>query len=149
MQNNWRSTQVLTPAHNVVVLPNSVLAKVGLTNLTRPDETHLIVLVVRISADHRPNVVEKILKSALAGCGCIVQDPSPVVALKTIDAIAIEAELQFRVAGPANRTPARNEVIDVVHQLREANGLSLALPAQSYLPIGTADSGNRRSASAL
>lgn len=130
---NWRSTEVLTAAHNVVLVPNSALAKVGLTNLTRPDETHVIMLAVRIAAPCRPQVVEGVLNAALQSCRRIVQDPPPIVALKAIDAVAVEAELQFRVTSPAGRTPARNEVIDVVHQHCEANGLTFAPPPQSYL----------------
>ncbi len=72
VQNNWRSTQVLTPANNLVVLPNSTLAKVGLTNLTKPDESHLVILPIRVSSDSRPAEVEAILKSALQTCQCIV-----------------------------------------------------------------------------
>ena len=135
VQNNWRSTQVLTPANNLVVLPNSTLAKVGLTNLTKPDESHLVILPIRVTSDSRPAEVEAILKSALQTCQCIVQSPAPVVALKGIDAIAIDVELQFRVTAPAARTPARNEVIDTVHQRCATHGLSLAMPAQSYLGI--------------
>jgi small-conductance mechanosensitive channel len=143
VQNNWRSTQILTPAHNVVVLPNSALAKLSLTNLTRPDESHLVVLAVRIAADRRPSAIETILKSALDQCGCIVQDPRPVVAFKGIDAIAVDVELQFRVTSPANRTPARNEIIDVVSQHCEANGLSLAMLAGSYLVLPQHDGKER------
>jgi small-conductance mechanosensitive channel len=66
VENNWRSTQLLTSAHNHVVLPNSVLAKVGLTNLTRPDETHLIALTVRIASIHKPRSVEDVMKTVLA-----------------------------------------------------------------------------------
>ncbi|MFK0206536.1 mechanosensitive ion channel family protein [Agrobacterium sp. NPDC090283] len=135
VQNNWRSTQVLTPANNLIVLPNSTLAKLGLTNLNRPDETHLIVLPVRITADRRPADVETILRSAMQTCQCIVQSPVPIVALKGIDAVAIDIELQFRVTAPAARTPARNEVIDVVHQHCAAHGLSFAMPVQSYLQL--------------
>ena len=135
VQNNWRSTQVLTPANNLVVLPNSALAKLGLTNLTRPDESHLIVLAIRITPDSRPAEVEDVLKSALQSCQCIIQTPSPIVALKGIDAIAIDVELQFRVQAPSARTPARNEVIDVVHEHCGARGLSFALPAQAYLGL--------------
>lgn len=133
VQNNWRSTQVLTPANNVVVLPNSTLAKIGLTNLTRPDETHLIVLAVRIAVGRRPSEVESVLKAALLTCENIVQTPPPIVALKGIDAIAIDVELQFRVTAPAGRTPARNEIIDVVHQHCSENNLSLAPSAQNLL----------------
>jgi small-conductance mechanosensitive channel len=137
VENNWRSTHILTPANNIVVLPNSVLAKLGLTNLTRPDETHLITLTIRIAATQRPAVVEGIIGTALQACRCIVQNPVPVVALKGLDAMAIEAELQFRVTSPANRTPARNEVIDTVFQHCAENGLVLAMPLQIYLPTAS------------
>ncbi|WP_431323037.1 mechanosensitive ion channel family protein [Rhizobium sp. YTU87027] len=132
IENNWRSTFLLTGAHNVVVLPNSVLAKVGITNLSRPDETHQITLLVRIDASHSPRLVEEAMRTALQGSRRIVQDPPPIVALTGIDAIAIETELQFRVASSANRTPARNEVIDLVHNHCRQSGLSLAMPPQSY-----------------
>lgn len=133
VENNWRSTFLLTSAYNVVVLPNSTLAKVGLTNLSRPDETHQIPLLVRVSADHPPRRVEEAMHAALQRCRRIVREPPPAVALKAIDAVAIEVELQFRVENPSERTPARNEVIDLVYHLCRERGLSLALPAQAYL----------------
>ncbi|KQV68111.1 mechanosensitive ion channel family protein [Rhizobium sp. Root1220] len=133
IENNWRSTFLLTGAHNVVVLPNSALAKIGLTNLSRPDETHQIALLVRIAASHRPQVVEEAMQAALKASTRIVQDPPPIVALKGIDAVAIEVELQFRVTNPAARTPARNEVIDLVHSHCGQSGISLAMPSQSLL----------------
>jgi small-conductance mechanosensitive channel len=135
VQNNWRSTHVLTPANNLVVLPNSTLAKLGLTNLTRPDETHQVVLPIRISSNSRPVEIVEVLQSALASCQFVVQAPAPIVAMKGIDAVAIDVELQFRVTAPSARTPARNEVIDVVHQHCALHGLSLAMPAQGYLQL--------------
>ncbi|OWV99813.1 mechanosensitive ion channel family protein [Rhizobium sp. R693] len=150
IENNWRSTFLLTGAHNVVVLPNSVLAKVGLTNLSRPDETHQITLLVRIDASHRPQLVEEAMRTALRGSTRIVQDPPPIVALKGIDAMTIETELQFRVTSPANRTPARNEVIDLVHNYCRQSGLSLAMPPRSYLYASPeADEVKLRSSGAL
>lgn len=145
IENNWRSTFLLTGAHNVVVLPNSALAKVGLTNLSRPDETHQIALSIRLAADHPPRRIEETMQRALQGCGLIVREPPPVVALKAIDAVAVEVELQFRVKNPAERTPARNEVIDRVHEQCRLEGFSLAPPAQAYFyvpPSGT-DAGFR------
>ncbi|WP_429809657.1 mechanosensitive ion channel family protein [Ensifer sp. B1-9] len=150
IENNWRSTFLLTSAHNVIVLPNSALAKIGLTNLSRPDETHQISLLIRIAAGHSPPRVEAALRTALCGCLRIVHEPPPVVALKAIDAVAIEAELQFRVTSPAERTPARNEVIARVHDQCLQDGLSLALPPQAYLYALPADTGTQlRSAGAL
>lgn len=133
VENNWRSTHLLTLANNVVVLPNSVLAKVGLTNLSRPDETHQITLGVRFAAVQSPRLIEEAMRSVLQASTRIVQDPPPAVALKSIDAIAIDVELQFRVASLAVGTLAKNEIIDLIHGHRKADGLSLALPAQSLV----------------
>jgi hypothetical protein len=38
VETSWRSTQLPTMFRNIVALPNSVLAKLGLTNITSPDE---------------------------------------------------------------------------------------------------------------
>ncbi|MBB3660730.1 small-conductance mechanosensitive channel [Rhizobium sp. BK650] len=132
-ETNWRSTNLLTGAHNVVVVPNSVLAKQGMTNLSRPDETHWIAFSVHIAATRAPSVIEEIMQGVLQGCETIIKVPPPAVALKAIDAITIEVELQFCVASPARRMPAKNEVIDLVYRGCTANGLSLAMPPQSLL----------------
>ncbi|WP_425327266.1 mechanosensitive ion channel family protein [Rhizobium grahamii] len=137
IENNWRSISLITGAHNVVVLPNSVLAKVGLTNLSRPDESHQITLSIRIAASHEPERVEELMRVALQDCNAIIKDPPPVVALKGIDAIAIETELQFRVASPAERTAARNAVIACVHRHCREQGFYLAMPPQP-LPLNLA-----------
>lgn len=128
-ETNWRSTNLLTGLNNIVVLPNSLLAKQSLTSLSRPDESHLITLGIRFTAGQRPRVVEDAMRSVLEASTRIVKEPPPAVALKGIDATAIEVELQFRVASLATGTSARNEIIDLIHDRCEASGLLLAEPA--------------------
>lgn len=135
-ETNWRSTNLLTGANNIVVLPNSMLARQGLTSLSRPDETHQITLGVRFCALQSPRRIEEAMRSVLLASTRIVQDPPPVVALKSIDAVAIALELRFRVASLAMGTLATNEIIDLIHDHCKADGPALALPAQSlvYVP---------------
>lgn len=132
-ETNWRSTNLLTAANNIVVLPNSLLARQGLTSLSRPDETHQITLRVRFAASQRPRSVEEAMYGVLQASTRIVKEPPPTVAVKAIDAIAIDVELQFRVASVAMGTSARNEIIDLIHDRCEAGGLSLAMPAESLV----------------
>ncbi len=132
-ETNWRSTNLLTAAHDFVVLPNSVLAKQGVTNLSRPDETHQIALSVRIRATQRPRRIEEIMWSVLQASGRILKSPPPKVVLKSIDAVAIEVELRFRVDSLAIGTSARNEIVDLLYDACRTSGLSLALPAQSIV----------------
>lgn len=131
VESNWRATHMLTGAHNVVVLPNSFLAKLGLTNISRPDETHLLSLNIRIAPTRMPVLIQQVMTSALASCNSIVREPPPVVALKTLDATALEIELQFRVSSPNQRTTARNEVLDLVYRHCKSAGLLLAVPSSA------------------
>lgn len=134
-ETNWRSTNLLTGANNIVVLPNSMLAKQGLTSLSRPDETHQITLGVRFAAVQRPRRIEEAMRSVLQASTRIVKDPPPTVALKSIDAVAIDVELQFRVASLAMGTLAKNEIIDLIYDHCKADRLALALPAQSLVYV--------------
>jgi small-conductance mechanosensitive channel len=151
-ETNWRSTNLLTAANNIVVLPNSMLARQGLTSLSRPDETHRITLTVRFAATQRPRCVEDAMRSVLNASTRIVQDPPPAIAIMSIDAVAISVELQFRVSSLAASISARNEIIDLIHARCGAGGLALAMPAETLLcmtagagPAGTAPVAEARS----
>ncbi|MGF6178700.1 cyclic nucleotide-binding domain-containing protein [Ensifer sp. 4252] len=133
---NWRATCILTSANNLIVLPNSVLAKLGLTNFSRPTETHQIKLPIRIAPTLPPGTLMEVLRLALDNCNLISKEVPPTVSLKKMDAIGIDVELLFYVSGPGERIAACNEVIDVVFRHCKANGVALAMPAGSYM-IGT------------
>jgi len=124
----WRSTHILTGANNVAVLPNSVLAKLKLTNVSRPDETHLLRMTMRVLPTHAPSIMEKAMLTVLAGCNSIMREPPPLVALTTLDAAALEIELMFQVINPLLRTKAKNEVIDRFYRHCKVAGLQLAMP---------------------
>jgi small-conductance mechanosensitive channel len=136
IESTWRSTHVLTGANNVVVLPNSLLAKLGLTNVSRPDETHWVTLTVRVAPTRMPAIVVDVMRSVFLSCNSIVQEPPPIVALKGLDATALEIELHFRVTSPAQRTPARNEVLDLVYRHCKSAGLLLAMPPTAVAMVG-------------
>jgi small-conductance mechanosensitive channel len=131
----WRSTQILTGANNIVVLPNSVLAKLKLTNVSRPDETHLLKMTVRLVPAHAPSVVEEAMLMVLAGCNSILREPPPLVSLSGLDATALEIHLFFRVSNPLLRIKAQNEVIDRLYRHCRSVGLQLAMPPSATVLV--------------
>lgn len=130
---NWRSTYLLTGAQNLVVMPNSVLAKQGLTNVSKPDETHQVVLGVRIVPTRTPAFILKVMLDALISCNNIVQEPPSSASLMGIDAAAIDIQLFFRVTTLAQRSAARNDLIDLIYRHCIANGLVLARPVGTQI----------------
>lgn len=124
----WRSTHILTGSNNIAILPNSLLAKLALTNVSRPDEAHLVSVTFRVAPTKMPSIVEDVMESVLAGCNTIIREPPPFVALKGVDATALEIELQFRVKSLSLRGKARNEIIDLFYRHCKSAGLQLAMP---------------------
>lgn len=135
VESTWRSTHILTGSNNVVVLPNSFLARLGVTNVSRPDETHLLTLAVRIAPTRAPSLVMEVMQSVLLSCRSIIAEPPPTVALKSLDAVALVVELQFRVGSPAERSLARSEVLDLVYRHCRSAGLLLAMPPESAVAM--------------
>ncbi|CAN7749243.1 MULTISPECIES: mechanosensitive ion channel family protein [unclassified Ensifer] len=129
----WRSTQILTGANNIVVLPNSVLAKLKLTNVSRPDETHLLKMTVRVVPTHAPSIIEEAMLTVLAGCNSIMREPPPLVSLSGVDATALEIHLFFRVSNPMLRMKAQNEVIDRFYRHCRSAGIQLAMPPMATI----------------
>jgi small-conductance mechanosensitive channel len=142
VETNWRSTHLLGFPNNVVVLPNSVLAKLGITNVSTPDETHGLSITVWIAPTRTPASVVEVMRTVLQSSDLIVREPPPAVAIKGIDATAIELGLIFRVSEVDKRLPATNEVYDLIYRHSRAAGLVLAVPQTTLIELTELPSGH-------
>jgi small-conductance mechanosensitive channel/CRP-like cAMP-binding protein len=126
VETNWRSTSLYTLTNNVVALPNSFLAKLGLTNESRPDESHSLSVTVRLAPTRMPSFMAEVMHTALSSSNLILKEPPPSVAIKGLDAAAIELDLCFRVGHIGQRAAARNEIFDLVYRHSKSYGLPMA-----------------------
>lgn len=131
VETNWRATHLLNASNDLVVVPNSVLAKARLTNLSSPNRSHGVKLRIRIVPTTAPSAVSDVLQSALLSSNSIMTAPAPSVDIKSLDAQAIEFELCFRVQDFAASAAAKHEVYDLIYRHARAAGLQLALPAEA------------------
>ncbi|WP_425069985.1 cyclic nucleotide-binding domain-containing protein [Reyranella sp.] len=131
VETNWRATHLLNGSNDLVVLPNSVLAKAQLTNLSSPNRNHGVKLRVRFTPTMAPSVISEVMRTVLLSSNSILNPPSPSVEIKSLDARAIELELSFRVTDYAASSAARHEVYDLIYRHAKAAGLSLAEPAEA------------------
>lgn len=132
LETNWRATQLLSGTNNLIVLPNSSMAKATLTNMSRPDPSYGVRLAVRLLPTAAPAVISNVMRSVLLSSNSILTTPpSPAVRVKSLDAQAVEMELSFRVADIAAVGLAKNEVFDLVYRHTKAAGLRFASPVGS------------------
>lgn len=129
VQTNWRSTHLLNGSNDLVVVPNSDLAKARLINLSSPSRSHGMSVMVRLAPTTNPNTMAEVLHSALDSSNVILRTPEPTVMTTGMDASSIEFELGFHVADVTLAGLARNEILDLAYRHLKAGGLSLAFSA--------------------
>jgi small-conductance mechanosensitive channel len=131
VETNWRATHLLNGSNDLVVLPNSSLAKAQLTNLSSPNRSHGVKLRVRIAPTLAPSGISDIMRTVLLSSNSIMSTPAPTVEIKSLDAQAIEFELAFRVKDFSTGSTARHEVFDLIYRHAKAAGLTLAQPKEA------------------
>ena len=109
---NWRSTNLLTGENNIVALPNSILARQSVTNLSRPDETHLIALSARIATTQRP-LCRGCSAGRVGSQHMHIRNPPPTVSLRPSTLSPLMAVLVFRVDSLSIGTATRSSICSI------------------------------------
>ncbi len=86
MHIGWRSTRIRTLSNNIVVLPNSTLAKAVVTNYSIPDPSMSLTIPVGVAYGTDPHRVEKVLvevaeQAVQDGVPGLLANPKPYVRL--------------------------------------------------------------------
>ncbi|MDD2876895.1 MAG: mechanosensitive ion channel family protein [Acidiphilium sp.] len=135
IETTWRATQILTLSNDLATIPNSLIAKGKLVNASHPTKAHGLTIVIRLEPLMAPSHECAVLETALLSCNRILRTPAPTVAIRTLDAVALECELQFFVSAVENGPEAQNELFDLVHRHCAAAGIRLAPPPESPIAL--------------
>jgi small-conductance mechanosensitive channel/CRP-like cAMP-binding protein len=142
VETNWRATHLVNGSNDLVVLPNSVLAKARFTNLSSPSRSHGVKLSIRVMPTMAPSAISDLMHNVLLSSNSIAPVPAPTVQIMSLDAQAIEFELSFRVQDFATAATIKHEVYDLIYRHAKAAGLTLAQPRQaSAVFVGSPQTG--------
>ncbi len=126
VETNWRATHLLNGANDLVIVPNSILAKARLINLSSPERSHGVTLSVRLLPTVRPSVIVDVMHSVLLSSTSILLTPAPTVQVMSLDANAVGLALSFRVVDISAAAKAQNEIFDLIYRHAKAAGLTLS-----------------------
>ena len=126
VETNWRSTELLSGTNDLIIVPNSVLAKSRIVNISSPDNTHGSTLKFKLAPTKPPSVILQTMERVLLSSNAIMKTPPPTANFTAMDANYLEIELSFRVSERGQLPRARNELYDLVFRHTEASGLQLA-----------------------
>lgn len=128
---NWRSVRVRTRARDLVVIPNSVIGKETLTNISRPTRAHAESHVIGFSYDDPPNKVKRILLSVVRSTRGVLADPGPAIRVVNYAAYTIEYQVRFFIDDYPRVMEINDEFMTRVWYAARRNGLTIPFPIQT------------------
>ncbi len=135
IETDWRATHILTPDNDLAIIPNSVIAKAKLINASQPMRAHGLTIIVRLEPTVAPSGRSASLQAALLSCNRILRAPAPTVVVRSLDAVAMEYEIQFFVSNVEQGPDAQTELFDLVFRHCASAGIRLAPPSGSPAPL--------------
>jgi small-conductance mechanosensitive channel len=130
---NWRATHVRNGANDVVVIPNSAIAKMRIQNHSSGSKRHSGSLTVAVDSMNDPEMTIELLKQAAMTCPSILEFPAPSVAATALQGDRIIYEIYFNTSSFTSAGDARTELIAQLHK-RATPGFSFRNDAIPLAP---------------
>ena len=131
---NWRATHLLTSQRDLAIVPNSVIAKSKIVNVSYPSRNHGVSITIRLDNRGTPSANAVVLRQALLNSRRILASPKPSILVKNMNAAAVEFELTFFVDDLRASAMVQNELFDLIHRHLRAAGIALAAPDGQEVP---------------
>lgn len=125
---SWRATKILTRQHQMIVIPNSHIAKVQVTNLSTPTPTYGEVLDMRASFAVPPNQIREAVFEVVAGIPEILTSPVPEVHVLEYTESAIMYRLIVWIDDAARATPIRGMLLEGLWFHFKRKGIDMPFP---------------------
>ena len=130
---NWRAVHLRTFVRNLVVVPNSTLAKDSFANYSRPTRLHSEVITLGFSYDDPPNKVRLILLDLLESTPGIMADPPPAVRVANYADFAVEYKVVFFVEDFSRLGPIRDSFMTRVWYAARREGITIPFPTATEI----------------
>jgi small-conductance mechanosensitive channel/CRP-like cAMP-binding protein len=129
----WRATKIRTKAGNVVVVPNSVLARDIITNYSEPSAATRIELMVGTSYDDAPNDVRDAILEAIRDEPLLAPDQPPDVLVDDFAAYSINYRVRIWITDFGLDQLVRDRVRTRMYYIFRRRGISIPFPIQVYM----------------
>ncbi|NUX52677.1 mechanosensitive ion channel family protein [Paraburkholderia youngii] len=116
----WRATHIAKANRDMVVVPNSVIAKSRIVNRSFPLGPHATVARFETTTQLRPSEVVHALELAVQTCVGISQDPKPSVATTSIGRRTAMYDVTFFRTGERSEVEVLNKFYDAAHRHLES-----------------------------
>jgi small-conductance mechanosensitive channel/CRP-like cAMP-binding protein len=129
---NWRATHLLTVRKELAIVPNSVIAKSKLRNVSSPLGIYGSSVTVPLDATIAPARGIRILERAALNCRTILSSLRPIIAVKTITGSSIDFEITFYVQDPGVVVATQNDLLNSIFRHARSVEMRFAPAPQDF-----------------
>jgi len=134
LEMNWRATHMLTGNQDVVIVPNSVVAKSKIINSSFPSRVHGTTIAVLLAPNTFPMMARRLLTDTIHGCHLVLSTPPPAIVVKSMSQEAIAVEITFFTSGIDESSDAQNQVYEKIFRCLGAAGIGLGSHTTAFEP---------------
>jgi MscS family membrane protein len=125
-----RSTTVLTPDGNMLIIPNALLVKTIVTNYSFPDTRARVVVEVGVGRSTDTEKAKKLMLEAARESAKVLANPEPSVIFNALGPSALNLKMVCFVASFLETGTVNDSIVSAVHAKFKAAGIELPYPAQ-------------------
>jgi len=131
---NWRSTQIATGYNNIMIIPNSVMAKSRIENRSAPTTMRGDNVAVNLDPHVDPRRCLAALGAAVRACTTPLTSPAPSVICTGLQGDGARYEVWYSVASSKDIGSARTEIFTQIHRHLRHAGIALAVTGLAQTP---------------
>lgn len=126
----WRATRLRTRRGDIVVVPNSEVSKVAITNYSEPIGPSRLQIDVGVSYDAAPTRVKSVMLDAIRQAPLVLRDPPPDVLLMDFAASAVTYRARVWISDFRFEEEAIDQVRTSLYYALKRAGLEIPYPIQ-------------------
>lgn len=127
---NWRSVKIHTSLNEQIIIPNNMLSKELIKNLSRPSRLHAVVLEFGFSYDDNPVKVKDVLLGIAHKNDKVLESPSPQAITLSYGDFAIVYGLKIFIKDYEDLITLKDDLMTSIYQVAKEQNLSIPFPQQ-------------------
>ena len=127
---NWRSVKIRTRFNEEIILPNNMLGKEKIKNLSRPNKLHAELLQFGFSYQDNPAEVKVMLLELAEKNDKVLSRPSPSALTLSYDDFSITYGLKCFIKDFEDTIDLKDEILTDVYLISKQKGFSIPFPRQ-------------------
>lgn len=130
---NWRAVHLITRNKEMLIVPNSVLAKEVFYNYRRPQSLHGEPMELGFSYDDPPNKVKQVIRQAALETPGVLSDPEPIIQTSAYGDSSINYYVRLYLRDYDRVPEIRDAFMTRVWYAAQRHGLTIPFPIRTLI----------------